>query len=366
MAYNLSDLNVASLDFTQIKNSLTAFLKEQPDLKDLDFSNSASATNMIVNIMATATAYNGVYAQYGYLNSFATTATTLPSILGIAANSSVLVEPTKCSKTTRTITVSGTSLAAYSTFTALNPNGTQVIFYNVESVGANTTDSIGLYCGSVETFTEFDYNTLSMPIPYYIDPETITLQVTNTNTGATVTWTKVDTISKVPTGNQTHYSVINGNLGYLVTTNIPTAQTITTDYKVTVTGIRSTGSVGNNSVLNARTNATFNTYDAPSNGVDLITVNKAKTQLRFKSTGQERCVTVNDYKNAILNSGIEGTDTESKITVSSGSIPGEVKIYVEDLSSTYQTSLLDYLYEKSLVGIKLVYSLWFFYFQIFQ
>jgi hypothetical protein len=357
MAYNLSQLNVASLDFSEIKSSLISFLKEQPDLKDLDFDNSASATNMLVNILSTATAYNGVYAQYGYLNSFATTATTLPSILGIAANSSVLVEPTKCSKTTRTVTVSGTTLTAYSTFTALNPNGTQVIFYNVESVGANTTDSIAFYCGSVETFTEFDYNTFSMPIPYYIDPETITLQVTNTNTGSTINWTKVDSISKVPLGNQTHYSVINGNLGYLVTTNIPTAQIVTTDSKVTVSGIRSTGSVGNNSIINGRTNATFNTYALPTGGVDVITVNKAKTQLRFKSTGQERCVTVNDYKNAILNSGIDGTETESKISVSSGSTPGQVKVYVQDLSSSYQTTLLDYLYEKSLVGINLVYSL---------
>jgi hypothetical protein len=357
MAYDLSSLNVASLDFTQIKRSLIQFLKNQDDLKSLDFDNPASTTNMLMNVFATATAYNGIYAQYGYINSFATTATTLPSIMGIAANSSVLIEPTKCAKTTRTITTNATKLSAYSTFTATNPNNAQVIFYNVEEIAANTTASIQLYCGSVEEFTEFDYNTLSMPLPYYIDPDTITVNVTNTNTNTTVTWEKVDSVTKTSSGNQTHYAVLNGNLGYLVTVNIPTAQTITTDYKVVVTAIRSTGSAGNGAVINQRTNATFNTYDLPSGGVDLISVNKAKTQLRFKATGQERCVTLNDYKQAILNSGISGTDIEDNITVAAGSVPGQVKIYVTDLSSSDETPLLDYLYTKSLVGINLVYSL---------
>lgn len=357
MAYNLSTLNVASLDFTRIKNSLISFLKEQNELKNIDFENPASTANMLMNVFATATAYNGIYAQYGYLNSFATTATTLPAVLGIASNSSVLVEPTKCAKTTRTITTAGATLAAYSAFTASNPNNVKLIFYNVETISPNTTSSISLYCGTVEEFTEFDYSTLSIPIPYYIDPETISVNVTDTNTNTTVAWKKIDSITKVPTGNQTHYSVINGNIGYIVTTNIPTAKTITTDSKVVVTGIRSSGLLGNNSVISTTSGVSFNTYDLPSGGYDVITVNKAKSQLKFKATSQERCVTVNDYKQAILNSGINGTEDESKILVSSGSIPGQVKIYVTNLEANNQNNLLNYLYEKSLVGIQLVYSL---------
>lgn len=357
MAYNLQNLDVASLDFTNIKNSLINFFKEQPDLKDLDYNNSASTVNMIINILATATAYNGVYAQYGYLNSFATTATTVQAILGIASNSSVLLEPTKTAKTVRTITAAGVTLESYTAFNAITPNGAKIQFYNIEEVARNQTVSTALYAGSVESFTEFDYTTLSIPIPYYIDPSTITVEVTDTNTATTTTWQKVDTVTKITSGNQTHYSIINGNIGYLVTTNIPTAQKITTQYKVLVTGVRSNGSSGNNAIIESNTNVTFHTYDLPFDGYDLITVGQAKSKLKFKSTGQERCVTLNDYKNAILNSDISGTSDESKITVQAGAIPGEIKIYVEDLSANNQTQLLNYLYELSIVGLNIVYSL---------
>jgi hypothetical protein len=93
MSYQLKNLNVASLDFSDIRTSLIKFFKEQPDLADIDFENNASAANMLINILATATAYNGIYAQFGYVNSFATTTTLMQSILGIAANSSVLIAP---------------------------------------------------------------------------------------------------------------------------------------------------------------------------------------------------------------------------------------------------------------------------------
>jgi hypothetical protein len=358
MAYNLQSLNVASLDFTEIKSSLTNFLKQQTDLSDLDFDNNASAVNMLINILATATAYNGVYSQYGYLNSFATTTTTLQSLLGIASNNSVLLEPTKTAFSTRTITTAaGSTLAAYTAFTAISPNGSELFFYNKDAVPANTTAAVTLYCGTVISYTEFDYDTQSIDVPYTIDPDTLTFEVTNITTGSKEIWTRVTDISKANTGNEKHYAVINSNLGYTLTTNIPTAQQITTQYTVVVTGIISSGSAGNSSIIQQKTGVTFNTQSIPSNGYDTFSLAEAKTQLKFKAIGRERCVTINDYKNAIMDSGLSYTDTESNITVQNGDVPGQVKVYVAGMGLNDQAILLFYLSARSLVGIQVTYGL---------
>ena len=75
MTYQLKNLSVASLDFDDIKTSLISFLSKQPELADIDFANNASTANLLINLLSTVTAYNGVYAQFGYVNSFATTTT---------------------------------------------------------------------------------------------------------------------------------------------------------------------------------------------------------------------------------------------------------------------------------------------------
>ena len=58
MTIDFKKLNVASLDYSNIVNNKVNFLKQEPTLSDIDWDNSASAANMIVNILATATAYN--------------------------------------------------------------------------------------------------------------------------------------------------------------------------------------------------------------------------------------------------------------------------------------------------------------------
>jgi hypothetical protein len=356
MAYDLKKLNVASLDFTDIKDSLINFYKQQEDIGDLDYDNPASAINMLINILATATAYNGIYAQYGYLNSFSTTATTLNGLLGIASNSSILLEPTKTAACTRTLTVAGTTLESYTAFTAITTKGSQVYFYNKESINSNSSKSIKLYSGNVVVYTEYDYTTNSIEIPYTIDPETITFKVTDTNTNTTETWTEVSNISKISSSNNKHYCVINGNLGYILTTNIPTAKNITTQYKVTITAIQSNGSSANSATINAPSYVSFGTSELPSGGYDLISVAQAKTKLKFKASSTERCVTIADYKNAILNSGISGTDDITKISVTS-SLLGEVKVYVTGLGTSLQNQLLLYLSDKTPAGISVKYSL---------
>jgi hypothetical protein len=356
MTYNLKNLNVASLDFDNIKDSLTTFLEQQSDLKDLDFRNKASAVNLLLNVLSTATAYNGIYAQYGFINTFATTATVLESLLGIAANSSVLIAPTRSAKTTRTVTTTS-ALPEYSAFTGRATNGADLFFFNLQSIPANSSESIDLYSGiEVVIYTSYDYTTQSCELPYTINPDTINFYETDIATNVETKWTRVDKSSTTTSSNNTHYTVVNGPRGYIVTNNFASSRKITTSSKVAIKAITSNGGLGNNGSIVARTNTVFGTSAAPAGGYDEISVAQARSSLLFQAIGQDRCVTIRDYKNAIMGSGISGTSTESTITVGNGILPGQVKIYVNGLGSVEQSQLMDYLSSKTPAGISLVYQ----------
>lgn len=356
MPYNLKNLNVSSLDFDDIKRSLINFFEQQDDLKNLDFKNQSSAVNLLLNILSTATAYNGVYAQYGYINSFATTATVLESLMGIAANSSVLLVPTSSANATATITAT-TSLQEYSTFNGKATNGADLFFFNLDGVSAGQSKSIKLYCGTqVTDYVSYNYETQSMVLPYTVNPETISFYETDINTGTVTKWTRVDKSNTTTTSNNTHFTVINGSQGYIVTNNFSTAKTITTTSTVTVTAVTSNGAIGNESIIKPRTDSLIASISSFGGGYDLISINRAKSSLLFKATGQERCVTLRDYKNAIMSSGIKGTDIESEIIVSNGSYPGQVKIYVNGLTSDSINALMSYLSPLIPLGINIIYE----------
>jgi hypothetical protein len=358
MTYQIQNLDVASLDFDDIKASLIEFFKQQPDLADIDFDNTASTANMLVNILATATAYNGVYAQFGYVNSFATTTTLLPSILGIAANSSVLVAPIQGASTTRTINASGATLEDYSTFLATTTTGADTYFFNITSIPPYTSKSTTLYSGSqVASFTNYDYQTQSCKLPYTIDPRTISFYETVTGSSVVTKWTRVDKGTTAKTDNSKTFTVINGPDGYVVTNNFTTAQPITTSSTVLIKAVISNGDEGNNATISSRSGVAFATIPQPYGGYDLITVEQARYRLLFNATGQDRCVTLNDYVNAIISSGIPGTSDESLITVQNDCcIPGKVKIYVQGLSSGNQSFLMNYISSKIVAGITVVYE----------
>lgn len=357
MTYQLQNLNVASLDFDDIKESLITFFENQNDLKDLDFRNEASAVNMLINILATATAYNGVYAQFGFVNSFATTANVLESILGIASNSSVLIAPIQSAKTTQTITTKNIQLQDYSTFNARATNGADIFFYNTESIGTGDSKSVQLYSGTeIVSFTNYDYDTQSCFLPFTVDPATISMYENEINSSSIVKWTRVDKSASTSTSNNTHFTVLNGPNGYIVSNNFASSKEVTTKSTILIKAIVSNGNIGNNASIFPRSDIIFGTNNLPYGGYNQISVDEARSKLLFKATGQERCVTLTDFRNAILSSGISGTSDESLISVSNSSYPSQVKVYVVGLSSANSAALMSYLSDKIVAGTTVVYQ----------
>jgi hypothetical protein len=357
MTLNFKNLNVASLDYTDIVDSLTTFLKNEPTLSDLDYDNKASAVNMLLNILATATAYNGVYAQFGYKESFLSTATLLPSIVGIASNSSVLLEVKKSAQTTRNVSALGTAIPAYSSFEATTTQGASTLFFNTEEIAAYAVgQTVTFYSGNeVAQYGDWDFNTQSITLPLTVDPETINLYVID-ESNQTTTWERVDKSNPASTTTGYYYTVLNTVNGYLVTANLPESFEIPSSYTVFCRSIVSNGSEGNSATLSNATAISFLTTTDPSGGYDDISVELAKAKVQFAATSQHRCVTISDFENAITASGISGTSDINSITVANADEPSTIKIFVNDLSESNANTLIAYLSERSVAGINIIYS----------
>lgn len=356
MTLDFRKLNVASLNYADIVGSLKSFLKSEPSLSSLDFDNDASAVNMLCNILATGVAYNGVYAQFGYHESFLSTANLLESVVGLASNSSVLLEVKKSAKVTNSVSISSAGLCAYTPFSAVAVDGTNILFFNTVGFSDSANTSLNLYSGSsVVQYTDWDFNTQSIVIPLTVDTETINLYSVDVYGNETI-WTKVDKSSfSAEKGN--YYTVLNTVNGYLVTANLPESNTLDSSSTVYVRAVSTNGSAGNNAIIEPVSSVTFLTNNSPNGGYDTISVDLAKAKVQFSSSSEHRCVTLEDYKNAILQSGISGTGDISKITVVNGSIPCQVKVYVDGLTTENQSALMVYLGTRAVAGINLIYSL---------
>jgi hypothetical protein len=364
MTYNIKNLNVASLDFDDIVASLSTFLQQQPELSDVNFTDEGTAANMLVQILATSTAYSGVYAQFGYINSWPVTANFVEGVLASASLSSILIPYTQSASCVSTLAVTGimTDVPRYTTFNGQSTTGTPIYFYNVDPIIRNngTGNAYTLYCGSgTVVYTNYDYTTQSCIIPKTVDPRTISMYTTKTDVSGTVTyWTRVEKGNNTSSSNQNIFTVTHAPDGnYLVTNNLPNAAKTDTSVTVSIQAVVSNGVVGNSATVVPPSYLTQTYQTTPDGGYDELTLGQAKAKYTFNANGLQRCVTLNDYKNAILASGISGTSDFTLITVANGSPVGTVKIYVSGLSVPNQATLMNYLSSKAMAGINLVYSL---------
>ena len=362
MTYDIKNLNVASLDFDDILLSLSSFFQQQPELNDINFNDEGTAANMLLQILATATAYNGVYAQFGYTNSWPVTANMVEGVLAAASLSSILIPYTQSAACSATVSTTYTGGALrYTTFNGQGSNGALIYFYNIDPIpGDGVGYATNLYAGTgTVIYTNYDYTTQSCIIPKEVDPRTISFYTENVSaTGNKTYWTRVDKGNNTTSSNQNIFTVTHSSDGnYLVTNNLPNAATISTSQRVSVQAVISNGTVGNGASISPPSYIIQTVSTTPSGGYSALSLNQAKSKFTFNANSFQRCVTLEDFKNAILASGITGTEDRSLITVSNGTVPGTVNVYVSGLSVSGQDTLTQYLSTKTMAGTTVIYSL---------
>lgn len=350
--FDISTLNVASLNFTTIRQNLITFLQQYPEFAEYDLSNPSSASGLFINILAANTAYNGFYLQQALANSFVSSATNKKSLLLLASNLGILIEDSVSSRTSALLSNSSSeAIPQYSTFTATSSSGVQINLYNRDEIPASSEITTELISGfSVSQYGNFDLTTQSLLVPYDYDPTTIVLTVNDE------TWTYVDSTTNVSETNNI-FSIINGIDGYIVTTNIEGSNGVQNDDKVIVYTIKSTGNIVSDVTITSTPANVSASVISTTLGHNSRTVEFLKTLVVNTTNCKNRLVTEQDYKDVtamwLTDNGVT-TDSED-VTVSSPSV-GTIRVYAENVSGEIQGNLLTYLDSLKMAGTSVEFS----------
>lgn len=364
MSYDYNNLNVGKLDYTSIRNNLVTFLKKYPQFQDYDFENKASAISLFIDILSANTAYNGYYLHSVLTNSFPSTATTKRALFLNANLRGVLIPDKVSARSTLTIKNTGSSVPRFTQILATQSNGNPCYFYNLSEIpttSGNDTVSVEVVCGtSVDQFSNFDTQKLTIEIPLSYDPTAISFAET-TVYGDTY-WTQVNKYTSAENANI--FTVISGPNSYYVTTNIAGANTPIPS--VTVYGIVSNGASGNSSTISSIVgypSAEIVSYTIPTGGTNSVTKEYLKTFMPYFGATNDRIVTQRDYIDAVYAFMIAKGFTISKETISiTSTSSGIIKIYVPDLPSSSDASsaitelITSYLATRKMAGISVEYG----------
>ena len=317
------DIQLGSLDFESIKQSIINHLKEQDTLKDYDYSGSAA--QVLLDILAYNTLYYGYYANMIASEMFLDTAQREESLISLVKPLGYVV-PGKTSSRAR-VKVRGYGsgnpvIPSYTRFTGRNEAGTSYNFYTTENYA---TDSDG-----EAVITIVEGNTLNRQIPVLVDTttqkaflsgldidiSTLTVEVYNSTPvgeeGDVQGWevwsragnieSNLDSKSKVYWLERSElgfFLVFGGNLSDII------ADEISPQDRVRVSYLKSSGELGND-VSNFRINgsgAAVDTISLSTGGTDKPDLEAIRFFAPKWFASQDRAVTVEDCRALLAKEG---------------------------------------------------------------
>jgi len=250
-----NNVNLGSIDFDQIKNSLTEYLKTQDVLKDYNFE--GSALQSIVNLLSYNTLYYAMYSNMLANEMFLDTAQREESIVSLLKPLGVSI-PTRTSSRVN-IKLGGTAfLQKYSQFVGKNSSGVNYNFYTFDDysevdVGSDFIDNIVL----IEAKQLISNKDISDLINYTnqtyfigdinIDISTLVVEV-DTGDGVYKRWTKLDNIGDSTENlSQNIYFIERFDTGFEIQFGVENSlgNSILENYNTRITYAISSGSAAN-------------------------------------------------------------------------------------------------------------------------
>ena len=318
---------LGNLEFSEIKNSLTNYLKNQSIFAGYNFDGTALQT--LIDLLSYNTFYYAYYANMINAESFLDSAQKLDSIISLCKPLGYTVPARTAAKAT--IQLSGIStnqtIPAGTRFVASNSNGFQYSFYNLLDVGVvnNTTPQFDIYQGinyiEFDALPTFDYDAQKINIVSdNFDLSSIRVIVTETVdevTTLTDTWTRVDNINYSSRADENIYFVERTTIGFAILFGGKNSVGRAIDSninKIMVRYITTSGSEANSlSLFNSTIGGVVTLVSQSSGGETNPNLDKIKFFAPRMFASQERAVTVNDYKALLINAGFFGSDREFNV-----------------------------------------------------
>lgn len=363
-------INIASLDFNDIKNSLKSYLNTKSDIfGGYDFN--GSAFNHLLDVFAYNTLYYAFYANMIANESFLDTAKIENNIISLVKPLGYLVPGKSAAQLSATVTATSpqTILAYTDFFSGSNSSGQSFRFYPIENKSVNVSPT---QITAYEARSVIKDLTVSVDLDEQkvflanteIDINTITVKVNGT------TWTKYETFSADPGPDSEVYFLDRTSAGFYLVFGKKTlndfqssyGKNITASDIVTVSYLVPTGLAANGVSTVANTKTTVTSVVPSSGGRDVPDLDLIRFFAPKFFAANDRAVTKDDYYGVLLASNTLPTDISKKEQISvwggeDADPPAYGRVFVSFANSNYNPTnsqikrSISFLKNKCVVGI---------------
>jgi hypothetical protein len=375
MASRTTPTTLGSLEFNQIKKSLTDYLRDQETLSGYNFEGSAMQS--VIDLLAYNTFYYAYYANVINAEAFLDSAQKDDSIISLCKPLGFTVSSRSAAVAKVFVggLVNSTSIPAGTRFLSASSDGIQYAFYNLEDiplVGGNSPEvGFDIYEANTyvqfEALTNFDFTNQKIAISANgFDIDSIKVTITERIDDATVDrkiWSRVENVGYTSKADENIYFVERTSSGFVIIFGGLNGIGRSIDDKIESINIRYI--LTNGSEANNLTFFTLNGFNGENAVVQVLSTSKnGKTDLnldeiRFLApkwfSAQERAVTVNDYKALLLQA--KFFTSQNQFNVFGGqdlTPPRHGRVFVSsNLNSTdpIVPEMINYLKERSIITV---------------
>ena len=370
MATNTTPTTLGSLEFSQIKQSLTDYLKNQSIFAGYNFEGSAIQT--MIDLMAYNTFYYAYYANMINAEAFLDSAQKEDSIISLCKPLGYTVPSRTAAKALVSLSELSTNddIPAKTRFTTSNSDGVNYSFYTLDKIPVvdGNTDQFYIYEASkyvlFDALPTFDFESQKVTIAdENFDISSIEVTITETLDEVTTleeVWTSVGNVGYTSRVDENIYFIERTSNGFAILFGSENSVGRSIDSnisKIMIRYITTNGAEGNNLSL-------FRVPDLTGTVTTAISSSGGKTNLdldlvRFVApkwfAAQERAVTVNDYKALLLQTGYFGSDKQFNVFGGQDLEPPKYgRVFVtSNLSSTDErvSEIINFLKDKSVITV---------------
>jgi len=301
-----TNLLLTELDFDGIKANIKNFLKNQTEFTDYNFEGSALST--LIDILAYNTYMLSYYTNMVANESFLDTAIKRENVISHAKLLGYTPRSTRSSSTILNVTSTTNQLLTRNSYFTTDVDGKTYYFSPVETIdlAANVSQNIVVYEGENVT-NKFVVNltdiTQKFVIPNpSIDTSTLKVSVQNSLTAGSEVYSLNTNLTTVEPDSKTYYLEEDSNSNYRILFGdnilgkaLNSGNVITIEYKV------SSGAAANGATsFTPPQDVTVNTSVSSFGGGSRESTESIKFTAPRNFEGQNRAVTVTDYKTLIL------------------------------------------------------------------
>jgi len=374
MATNTTPTTLGSLEFSQIKSSLTEYLRDQYVFSGYNFDGSAMQT--IIDLLAYNTFYYAYYANIINAEAFLDSAQKEDSIISICKPLGFTV-PASTSPKAQIKAAGITNLenisyqiAANTQFFATNSDGIQYSFYTIDDISINydgNTDNFFVHEATnyieFDALPTFDFDNQRIVIANS-DFDLATLKVTITENDTEVfTWTPVGNVGYVSQTTERIYFVERTSNGFIIVfgskNSLGRTLTADTTNSIIIRYLTTSGSDANNlSVFTQNTlsgNVILTTTSQSAGGRSKPDLDSIRFLAPKWFASQERAITINDYKALLIDAAFFEDETQFNVFGGQDLVPPRYgRVFVTSnltLSDTRISEFIDFLKERSIITV---------------